>query len=58
MPNQIGRFLWKIGRLEFRGFQPEMRCAALASFNKQFPFDQIEEVSVHRQRRRSKLERK
>jgi hypothetical protein len=23
-----------------------MRCAALASFNKQFPFDQIEEVSV------------
>jgi hypothetical protein len=35
-----------IGRLGCRGFQPEMRGAALTSFNKQFPFDQIKEVSV------------
>ena len=28
-----------IGRLGLRGFQPEMRGAALASLNKQFPFD-------------------
>jgi hypothetical protein len=28
-----------IGRLGLRGFQPEMRGAALASLNEQFPFD-------------------
>jgi hypothetical protein len=35
-----------IGRLGFVGFQPEMRGAALARFDKQFPFDQIKEVSM------------
>jgi hypothetical protein len=35
-----------IGRLGLLGFQPEMCGAALASLNEQFPFDQIEEISV------------
>ncbi len=36
----------QIGRLGGRGFQLEMRGAALTSLNEQFPFDQIKEVSV------------
>jgi hypothetical protein len=43
-----------IGRLGLRGFQPEMSGAASASFDKQFPFNQIEEVSVRRQRKARK----